>query len=48
MEVGNDQYLSTKGKVYLFSNKLGFYGGSDVFEVLIDDIAAVLVNILVR
>ena len=41
-EVGNDQYLSTKGKVYLFSNKLGFYGGSDVFEVLIDDIAAVL------
>lgn len=41
-EVDNDQYLSTKGKVYLFSNKLGFYGGSDVFEVLIDDIAAVL------
>lgn len=41
-EVGNGQYLSTKGKIYLFSNKLEFYGGSDAFEILLDDITAVL------
>lgn len=41
-EIGNNQYLSTKGKVFLFSNKLGFYGGRDAFEILIDDITAVL------
>lgn len=41
-EVGNEQYISVKGKIYLFSNKIGFYGGNDVYEVLLDDISAIM------
>lgn len=41
-EVGDGQYMSIKGKIYLFSNKIGFYGGSDTHEILLDDIAAVM------
>ena len=41
-EIGNDQYISVKGKLYLFSNKIGFYGGSDKYEILLDNISAIL------
>lgn len=41
-EVGDGQYISIKGKLYLFSNKIGFYGGSDTYEILLDDIAAIM------
>lgn len=41
-EVGDGQYISIKGKLYLFSNKIGFYGGSDIYEILLDDIAAIM------
>lgn len=41
-EVGDGQYISIKGKLYLFSNKIGFYGGSDRYEILLDDIAAIM------
>ncbi len=41
-EVGEGQYISVKGKLYLFSNKIGFYGGSDTHEILLDDIATVM------
>ena len=41
-EVGDGQYISIKGKLYLLSNKIGFYGGSDTYEILLDDIAAIM------
>lgn len=41
-EIGNEQYISVKGKVYLFANKIGFYGGNDKYEILLDDISAIL------
>lgn len=41
-EVGDGQYISIKGKRYLFSNKIGFYGGSDTHEIMLDDIAAIM------
>ena len=41
-EVGDGKYISIKGKLYLFSNKIGFYGGSDTYEILLDDIAAIM------
>ena len=41
-EVGDGKYISIKGKLYLFSNKIGFYGGSDTCEILLDDIAAIM------
>lgn len=41
-EIGDGQYLSIKGKLYLFSNKITFYGGSDTHEILLDDIAAIM------
>ena len=41
-EVGDGQYISIKGKLYLFSDKIGFYGGSDTYEILLDDIVAIM------
>lgn len=41
-EIGNGQFLYIKGKIYLFSNKIGFYGGSDMIEISLDDILVVL------
>ena len=31
-----------KGKLYLFSNKIEFYGGSERYEILLDNISAIL------
>lgn len=41
-EAGNEQYISVRGKIYVFSNKIGFYGGNDVYEVLLDDILDII------
>lgn len=41
-EIGDGKYISIKGKLHLFSNKIGFYGGSDTCEILLDDIAAIM------
>ena len=41
-EISDEQYISVKGKLYLFSNKLEFYGGSERYEILLDNISAIL------
>ena len=41
-EISDEQYISVKGKLYLFSNKIEFYGGSERYEILLDNISAIL------